>query len=284
MPRWATSVPFSASTTQEALNTYNAEQAGAPARAAATFDALLAREAARVVNDALLALRHDGHMFHQVRPRSAHGAPPAARAAIEGRARAPQAAAQPNPWVAASAAPSAMPGRSCRRCPLPPSLLHQANLRVLGSGGAVSLLSLWADAVLDRLASLVAWPVRSLKLEDLGRLYLEREARDACNLEYRLFINKAAGTVSRVAIRSIAGGATAGNGTAGANASAAAPPCRAPLMLRGGAALATALGEAPPESGEWGVRTLAAQVPAGGAIVLNVSGSLPWGAPIAALG
>jgi hypothetical protein len=48
----------------EALDTWNA--AAPPATKAASFDALLKSEAHRVVKDALLALRHDGHMFHQV--------------------------------------------------------------------------------------------------------------------------------------------------------------------------------------------------------------------------
>jgi hypothetical protein len=221
MPRWATSIAFSASTMQEALDTYNSEQAS-PAARLPSFDALIAKEADRVVNDALLALRHDGHMF------------------------------------------------------------HQANLRTLGSGGSGggSLLSMWADAALGRLSAVVDWPVRSLKLEELSKEYLRREARDACALEYRLTVDRARGAVTAVAVRSGAP-APGGNGTA---AAPPAPPCAAPLMLRGAARLATALGEAAAESREWGVRTLSVAVPPGGAVVMNVSGGLPWGAAAPAAG
>jgi hypothetical protein len=70
-----------------------------------------------------------------------------------------------------------------------------------------SLAIRWLEAVLDELQRLVAWPVSSLKLDDLYAEFKAREARDACRLSYRLTVGLDA-SVSAVTVAS-GGGACA---------------------------------------------------------------------------
>lgn len=67
-----------------------------------------------------------------------------------------------------------------------PYMMHQANMRIEADG--YSLVSRWLTAVLSEFHSLVSWPVRSLKLDDLYATYKEREVRDACGLSWRIEI------------------------------------------------------------------------------------------------
>ncbi|KAI8469258.1 MAG: hypothetical protein J3K34DRAFT_522256 [Monoraphidium minutum] len=211
MPRWATAMAFTASTVQEALEEWNA--GAAAAERAASFDALLKAEADRVLKDGLLALRMDGHMF------------------------------------------------------------HQANMRVLGSGGPGSLLMMWTEAVLARLISVVSWPIRSVKLDDLSQLYVAREARDACRLSYRLTVSRATQAVTRVT-------------AAAAGAPGGGADCAAPLTVREGVGLeagapGAAVRAAGVPAGD-GAQTLTIRVPAGGSAALRVAGDLGWRVPPAA--
>jgi len=80
-----------------------------------------------------------------------------------------------------------------------------------------SLAIRWIEAVLDELQRVVAWPVKSLKLDDLMAAYKTREQRDACRLSYQLLIGADA-TIQSVTSAS-AGGA-----------------CAAPVMVPDGAA------------------------------------------------
>ena len=92
---------------------------------------------------------------------------------------------------------------------------HQANLAVLDASGK-SLVMRWVDAVVDLYSSLVAWPLRSLGLDDLFAQYKAREARDACALSYTLEV-AADGGVGAVSVSSGSGGS-----------------CSAPLMTGAG--------------------------------------------------
>lgn len=67
MPRWSTALSFSASTVQEALDSYNSNAASG--QQVASIEDLLWREADRVVREGLLSLRYDGFMFHQANMR-----------------------------------------------------------------------------------------------------------------------------------------------------------------------------------------------------------------------
>lgn len=64
-------------------------------------------------------------------------------------------------------------------------LQHQANLAIIDRTN-VSLVMRWTGAVVAEYNKVVAWPLESLKLDDLYDLYKAREARDACNLAYTL--------------------------------------------------------------------------------------------------
>ncbi|KAI8471158.1 MAG: hypothetical protein J3K34DRAFT_520782 [Monoraphidium minutum] len=209
LPRWATAVAYSASTTADALAAYNAGLSPGDGGPATTFEALMGREADRVLREALMVLRHDGHMF------------------------------------------------------------HQANMRVAGSGGAGSLLMMWAEYALARLIALVDWPVTSLKLDDQAALFLQREARDACRLSYLLGIDPASGTV--VSVTASAAGAPAGGGE-----------CAAPLILRDGVSLDLGGGRQAPVSTSDGVRAAVLRVPPGGSARAAVAGQLPWLVPAVA--
>ena len=263
MPRWSTAIAFDASTGAEALAAHNAAAGADVAQRAPSLEALLAREAERVLAEGFLPLRADGYMFHQANMRVAGSGITAAAAS--------------------------------------------------GSGSGSSLLMAWADAALARLSALVDWPVISLKLDDLKAAFLEREARDACRLRYRLSVSRGAGAVTAVTVVSSAPAAAGGGAV-----------CAAPLMLRGGVALealppppapapapaaaasargsarglgaaedaaadaadataaaaaaaaAAAVTVAPDQSGG-GARTLLVSLPPGGAVTLRVSaGALPW--------
>ena len=75
----------------------------------------------------------------------------------------------------------------------------------------------WIDAVANLYSSLVAWPLRSLSLDDLFAQYKAREAREACALSYTLQV-AANGSVGAVSVASGSGGS-----------------CSAPLMTGAGA-------------------------------------------------
>lgn len=151
-------------------------------------------------------------------------------------------------------------------------------MRVVGSGGPGSLLMMWAEAVLSHFLSYVDWPVRSVKLDDLSQLYLERQARDDCQLSYRLVVSRGAQAVRSVEVR--AAGAPGGG----------APVCAAPLIVREGVNLLAAGAGAPNTasnanvraagaSASDGSRTVFARVPAKGSATLRVLGDLPWRMP-----
>jgi hypothetical protein len=64
--RWATEIYYHTASEQQQLSLYNllySSVFGGPS----TFDQVLEREANRVVGQAMLTLRHDPHMLHQVR-------------------------------------------------------------------------------------------------------------------------------------------------------------------------------------------------------------------------
>lgn len=144
-------------------------------------------------------------------------------------------------------------------------MFHQANMRVEGSGGAGSLLMLWAEAALDQFSSVVSWPVKSLKLDDLTQHFVRREARDACGLRYKLTINRVTGGVTGVTVTS-----KPSEGGGGGKRY-----CLAPLMVRDGAGLdSKALPVTAAVTG--GARTLTARVVAGGSAKLGVVGPWPW--------
>ncbi|GBF97931.1 hypothetical protein Rsub_10604 [Raphidocelis subcapitata] len=153
IPRFATEVYYNCSTATQNEILYNRLYSGY--YGPSTIDDILAREAARVVRDSLLKLRHDPFMF------------------------------------------------------------HQANLAILDASGK-SLVMRWVDAVVDLYSSLVAWPLRSLSLDDLFAQYKAREARDACALSYTLEV-AADGGVGAVSVSSGSGGS-----------------CSAPLMTGAG--------------------------------------------------
>jgi hypothetical protein len=50
--------------------------------------------------------------------------------------------------------------------------------------------------------SYVSWPVQTLTMDDLLKLFLQREQRDACQLSYMLLFNKATSAVERVVVYS----------------------------------------------------------------------------------
>jgi hypothetical protein len=138
-------------------------------------------------------------------------------------------------------------------------------MRALGSGGPGSLLMMWTESVLAQLIGLVSWPIVSPRLDDLAQLYAAREARDACQLTYRLEISRAAGAVKNVTV-SAAGAPPAGG------------DCPAPLMVREGATLVLNTTLLPAASAN-GASTATAKVPARGSAQLQVSGILPWVLP-----
>jgi hypothetical protein len=103
----------------------------------------------------------------------------------------------------------------------------QANLAT--NGGVLSLLQRWVNAVTARLMQLVSWPVESLKMDDLYNLYLQRQSRDACNLEYQIQVNLNARRVTQVTATRRAG----------------AEACLAPLLIPSAATVTTSAGAGP---------------------------------------
>jgi len=159
-----------------------------------------------------------------------------------------------------------------------PHMFHQANLRVLGSGGGGSLVMMWVEAVTNALAAIVEWPVRSLKLDDLSQLYLERQARADCKLTYRLVVGRGGGGSggSSGALQAV----TVSSGAAAGGAGGAGAMCTAPLLMRPGVDLEGKGGTKVPVSVVDGVRTLSVRVPVGGSVTLQVVGSpAPWLTP-----
>lgn len=79
-----------------------------------------------------------------------------------------------------------------------PFMFHQANLRFSEDGYSEdehSLLSYWVDAVLGELEKYISLPIISRKHEDLGKVFLDREARDNCGFEGTLKLIKGTGEV-----------------------------------------------------------------------------------------
>ena len=135
---------------------------------------------------------------------------------------------------------------------LDPHMMHQANLRLEGNGsGARSLVTRWLDAVLGQFFAIAAWPVRSLRLDELHAAFVAREARDAARLSYRLTLGADGG----VAALTVASGATGG-------ARQPAAAVGAPLLTFAGGAVSA--------------QTVA--VPAGGSGAATATG-LKWNRP-----
>ncbi len=249
-----------------------------------------------MVRDALLALRPDPHMFHQVLARGAlddrglpcglvgwaawgrGGKAPALRCCSLVHPNPHPHTNHPSPQHKPPLTPTQTNPHPHPNHPEPPQTdptpFFQANLRVLGSGGGGSLAMMWSEAVLSLLTSYVDWPVRSLGLDDLAQLYLERQQRDECRLTYRLTVG-AGGTASAGGLRGVAvssGAAPGGGGSA----------CVAPLVVRTAVELESARaggGRASVATAD-GVRTLTVRVPANGAVSMRVVGAAaPWLAP-----
>ncbi|KAJ3126134.1 hypothetical protein HK098_007845 [Nowakowskiella sp. JEL0407] len=72
-------------------------------------------------------------------------------------------------------------------------MFHQANLRkpatavqVAGVTGQFSLLQQWVEMVVWRLATVVSWPMKSLKQDDMSVVFADRLARKNCNSDVQL--------------------------------------------------------------------------------------------------
>ncbi|KAI8800588.1 hypothetical protein BJ742DRAFT_764017 [Cladochytrium replicatum] len=92
-----------------------------------------------------------------------------------------------------------------------PYMFHQANLRTslptvtIGTQtGTFSLVQQWAEHVLQKMQSIVIWPVTSLKLDELLDSFLERELREACGLSTTLVLSKDVATLQGIEVVSTA--------------------------------------------------------------------------------
>jgi hypothetical protein len=171
------------------------------------------REAARVVRDGLLALRHDPYMMHQANLNVEAGSKCAAWRRGGGRGA-------PRQWLVDPTRAEGRGGggrarwrtkddarRSLTPARRPPNLPRPSPRQ--------SLVQRWLTAVLDLFHSLVNWPVVSRSLDELYADFKDREARDACALSYKLRIGPN-GAVKQVTISS--------GGAAGCTAPLTAPP------------------------------------------------------------
>lgn len=68
-----------------------------------------------------------------------------------------------------------------------PYMFHQANMRATGVGSykvgsqtVNSLLQIWVETVVQEFVRLTNWPLVTLKHDDIAKVFLDREARDAC--------------------------------------------------------------------------------------------------------
>jgi hypothetical protein len=120
----------------------------------------------------------------------------------------------------------------------------------------VSNVQRWVAAVAAEFNKYLAWPVKSLRLDDVYVAFQEREARDKCALTWALDV-AANGTVQGVVVTS-----AAAPGAAGVPAS-----CTGWLLTAGGASAGSP-------------REVSASVTAGGSASAAVSG-LAWKATAA---
>ncbi|KAJ9652490.1 hypothetical protein H2201_009218, partial [Coniosporium apollinis] len=69
-----------------------------------------------------------------------------------------------------------------------PFMFHQANMRqidmpnteVNGVAAKLSLLQIWVEVIVQEMVRLVSWPIVSLKHDDIGVVFQQREIRDKC--------------------------------------------------------------------------------------------------------
>ncbi|KAK3987294.1 hypothetical protein QBC44DRAFT_127769 [Cladorrhinum sp. PSN332] len=108
-----------------------------------------------------------------------------------------------------------------------PYMFHQANMRAgdvntitIGSqSGALSLLQIWVEVITQEMVRLTNWPVTTLKHDDIGRLFVNRQTLDNC--APKLTYNYASNGNSIVSV------------TVGANGNTCSVPV--PVTIRGGA-------------------------------------------------
>jgi hypothetical protein len=82
----------------------------------------------------------------------------------------------------------------------------------------------WVEAVINKIGTYVTWPIRSLRLDDLGLLYRNRESRYNCQLSYRLTVPRdGSGVVTGVTVT---------------RTTATGDPCDAPLTVSPAATVA----------------------------------------------
>ncbi|KAK4191039.1 hypothetical protein QBC35DRAFT_512775 [Podospora australis] len=95
-----------------------------------------------------------------------------------------------------------------------PFMFHQANMRsgdvasiTIGPvTGALSLLQIWTEVVTQEMTRLTNWPIRTLKHDDIGKLFVNRQTLDQCNPKVRY--NYAADGNSIVSVTVTANGNT----------------------------------------------------------------------------
>eukprot|EP00121_Abeoforma_whisleri_P000994 Awhi_evm1s886 len=66
-----------------------------------------------------------------------------------------------------------------------PYMFHQANLRFFThtNGKKTCLMCLWIDSMLSYLSHYSEMPILTYKMDDLGKIYVERKAREECGIE-----------------------------------------------------------------------------------------------------
>lgn len=80
-----------------------------------------------------------------------------------------------------------------------PYMFHQANMRqtdaptitVGNQTGKMSLLQIWVETITQEMARLTNWPIRTLKHDDIAKLFMDRQTLDGCapNLSYTYSAN-----------------------------------------------------------------------------------------------
>lgn len=134
-----------------------------------------------------------------------------------------------------------------------PHMFHQANLATVSGK---SLLMRWVEAVLGTHTLYMTWPIETLTSDRLLDVYLAREQRDACNLQYTLDVDLPAKAVRTITIAS-----TGGSGS-----------CSAPLLIPDAGSVSGSTVAAPSSAGS---KQLGVQLSAGGSVSLTASG-LSW--------
>jgi len=91
-----------------------------------------------------------------------------------------------------------------------PYMFHEGNLRnedfqpvTIGTAtGKFGMMQQWVERMVVEINKYFDWPVRSIKMDDLAAVYIDRISRDSCRPQYTMVIDDKTGIINEVKVQS----------------------------------------------------------------------------------